>query len=1710
MSSIGTVEGYLKLTDDFTAVLDRAMGALGKSTSLMQTNLSQMNKALDMTGKAAKQMGAAAKKAGEDAEKGAKKAQASAGMLHDLRAAYAVAAIGIWQFIDRTVAAQQASDRMRNSLLAGTGDMKIVGQELAFVREESSRLGLDLATAGVQYGKLTAASKGTGIELSTVRATFTAVAEAATALGLSSEDTTGALNAVVQMMTKGTVQAEELRGQLGDRVPGAVQAMARALGVGNEEMMKMLEQGEVITAEVLPRFAEELAKIGGAGVEAGMQSFNAELNRLKTSLFDLFAGIASSSSLPDLVGSFRELVQVLDELVNSNGGSTFFAGLARDIANTIQSVKDLKQLLAGGNASSEMSLPGAAAATADFVNPAQRILDALHGAMNATEQDYANLMEEVRRGDTGALAAMLEMITGFRDRTREADEAMKNIKSQPGGPKLPDETQKIIANNAKVAKENTLLLEKMTKESVAFGKANSKAFDLEDKLQDQAKELEVFQKLLKENGGDFALAKKNAASYYAVLKAGLDPMQGWGKTLYDLARANDAVSESLADEEKYWKSLFAAADKTAKDLETKTAKSLAAVVERANKAIKQYQTMTDSMVEFRTEADRYWGSLDAASHGADALREFNKEAEIQDEILRRLGTRTSENAAAYDAYAAEIRDATGAMIDHRNWVEKTQAAFNDYANAVSSQDYGSPEANSAAQAIALMVTSMGQLRTATKLFSKESSAAWGGVINGALQLRQAIQDINEGTKGALGGKMSGDYSEAGSLVGGLIGSIWGPGGAALGSAIGGLVGSLIKTSAEKAVGFVRMNGNQIVATALGNGQGALGTVMGDLIVHTLSGFMDLVNTLGGQVASIPEIRMEISDDVITVIVDGYKSKFKDLDAAIAYGIQELAKSAEITGVDPMLLDILQSSIGGGMDEFKKNIEAGLKVMEFGMTNSQKTILAFTGELDGLSRRMVQLLGPTDQLSRALTNLGQEEIRRWQSSRDAITGDKMSNAEKLAMLKQDAVMWNAEKALRVAELTLKRDSLKADIELVKAGGTLNTSQTIAQANYLQTKADLYGYELTLGEKHLEGLAALDTAALAQMQIMLDATNLVIDALNNMPDIDVPHLTLPNTGGQSGPTGPSEAEQRAQAFNDFIESQLVAGMTSVEAALHDINKAFKEQEQAAIELGRTAELEAARIAAIARLRQEFLDQYATAGMSDYQAALFDLNKAFEEQAALSGDLAGGEAELAAARAAAMAQLREDLLDSFGTPMEALRDRIADFQQRMQDLAAANAELANQLKNGEISARDYANAIAHSDEVLNDFVMGLKSELLNLALYFTDAMGDTEASADIRRQLAILEWQYKKLELRMMIEAIRVAGGFGTAASNAITTMFAAITAGVNSVVAAAMPIIDPGNLGGLPGRPGSTPPGSGNTVGGGPGSGTIGGGTPPPVDPNNPGQWTYEQWIEWLNSLPDLPPMTDPNAGDNGNSDSGADPTDELLDRLLASIEDLRRTLETYQDFLASLERGPLSGATLQNQFNSAQSDFMEMLAAAQGGDMQAIRDLPGMAEEFLSIAAQYLDPASAEYQRILAMIQSSMGGIAGGLGDIINAAPESALGSNGVLDTIQEILAAMALRWGVDPGWNTGNLVAGGFDWHPNSPGTSDVGLAGSRDPSISGRNSALSTDRVVAILTAIDHKLGTGNELVGGQTNTLKREIGRLAEQKGQMGYAGPVRRVQR
>ena len=200
-------------------------------------------------------------------------------------AAMAGAAV-VWkgvQFAKDLVESGMAAERLRNSMAASLGGYNKAESAMSYLRDQAKGLGTDLYTGAEAFQKLAASAKGTTLEGEKTRDIFTAITTASSALHLSNEQTSGALLAISQMMSKGTVQAEELRGQLGERLPGAFNIAARAMGVTTAELGKMLEQGQVIAADFLPKFARALNEDYAGAATNSAESTQAAVNRMKTS-----------------------------------------------------------------------------------------------------------------------------------------------------------------------------------------------------------------------------------------------------------------------------------------------------------------------------------------------------------------------------------------------------------------------------------------------------------------------------------------------------------------------------------------------------------------------------------------------------------------------------------------------------------------------------------------------------------------------------------------------------------------------------------------------------------------------------------------------------------------------------------------------------------------------------------------------------------------------------------------------------------------------------------------------------------------------------------------------------------------------------------------------------------------------------------------------------------------------------------------------------------------------------------------------------------------------------------------------------------------------------------------------------------------------------------------------------------------------------------
>lgn len=149
-----------------------------------------------------------------------------------------------------------------------------------FVSEVADESGANIFELQSAYTKFLAAAKTTNLTSQQTNNIFRQVAKASGVLGLSTEATNGAFRALEQILSKGKVQAEEIRGQLGERLPGAFQILARSMGLTTAELSKQLELGNVLSDEVLPGFAAELEKTYNLNLVRRVETLAASQTRL--------------------------------------------------------------------------------------------------------------------------------------------------------------------------------------------------------------------------------------------------------------------------------------------------------------------------------------------------------------------------------------------------------------------------------------------------------------------------------------------------------------------------------------------------------------------------------------------------------------------------------------------------------------------------------------------------------------------------------------------------------------------------------------------------------------------------------------------------------------------------------------------------------------------------------------------------------------------------------------------------------------------------------------------------------------------------------------------------------------------------------------------------------------------------------------------------------------------------------------------------------------------------------------------------------------------------------------------------------------------------------------------------------------------------------------------------------------------------------------
>lgn len=149
-------------------------------------------------------------------------------------------------------------DQLRFGLEQVTDSQEDFNRAQLFLDTLADRAGTTLIDLTRRYTNFRAAANSTTLTLKETEDIFENVVVAGSLLGRSTDDINGALRALEQILSKGKVQAEELRGQLGERLPGAFQILEKALGLANGELNELLEVGGLLSTDAIPALTRGL------------------------------------------------------------------------------------------------------------------------------------------------------------------------------------------------------------------------------------------------------------------------------------------------------------------------------------------------------------------------------------------------------------------------------------------------------------------------------------------------------------------------------------------------------------------------------------------------------------------------------------------------------------------------------------------------------------------------------------------------------------------------------------------------------------------------------------------------------------------------------------------------------------------------------------------------------------------------------------------------------------------------------------------------------------------------------------------------------------------------------------------------------------------------------------------------------------------------------------------------------------------------------------------------------------------------------------------------------------------------------------------------------------------------------------------------------------------------------------------------------------
>ena len=202
-------------------------------------------------------------------------------------------------------------DRLQKSYRTVMGSDIGATTQLDYIYGLTQKLGLQFQSTAESAKGFFAASVGTSLE-NDMNEIFKGVTSAGTALSMTQEQMSGVFLAFSQIASKGKLSMEEVN-QIAERLPGTFELVSKAMGVNRQEMFKMIEQGKVMSDDLLPKLGVVLQETFGDKAVKAADGAQGAVNRLSTE-WELFK--SSASQTESVVQGINLVTEALKEAKN--------------------------------------------------------------------------------------------------------------------------------------------------------------------------------------------------------------------------------------------------------------------------------------------------------------------------------------------------------------------------------------------------------------------------------------------------------------------------------------------------------------------------------------------------------------------------------------------------------------------------------------------------------------------------------------------------------------------------------------------------------------------------------------------------------------------------------------------------------------------------------------------------------------------------------------------------------------------------------------------------------------------------------------------------------------------------------------------------------------------------------------------------------------------------------------------------------------------------------------------------------------------------------------------------------------------------------------------------------------------------------------------------------------------------------------------------